>query len=113
MSAIFDVTIEQGATWTRTLTITDDGTPRNLTGYTARMQIRRAAADASVLLELTTVNGRITITALTGTLILSLSATETAALSWTRGVYDLEIVAGSAVERLLEGAVTVSPEVTR
>lgn len=108
-----DFEIKQGATFTRTLTISDDGTARNLTGYTARMSIRRGANDATELLSMTTGNARIAIIALSGVVTLTLTAAETAALTWLRGVYDLELVSGTIVTRILEGAITVSPEVTR
>lgn len=43
----------------------------------------------------------------------TLSATETAALTWTEGVYDLEVeYADGTVQRYLQGAVTVSREGT-
>lgn len=85
----------------------------NLTGYTARMQIRDSANGATVLTELTTANGKITLGGVAGTITLALSATETAALTWTWGQYNLELATGSHVDRLLEGRVTVRSEVTR
>ena len=45
---------------------------------------------------------------------IAITATATAAITWTTGVYDLEIVFPSGdVRRLVYGTVTVSPEVTR
>lgn len=86
--------------------------PVDLTGATARMQIR-AGLGGAVLLELTTENGGLAITG-PGTLTRTLSATETAALTWTDGVYDLEVeYADGTVQRYLQGAVTVSREVTK
>lgn len=86
----------------------------DLTGYTARMQIRDSANGATVLTELTTVNGKITLGGAAGTVTLALTAAQTAALTWVWGRYDLEMVsAGGLVDRLLEGRVTVSGEVTR
>lgn len=115
MAAILDLTIEQGATFTLDISVTDDaGAVRDLTGYTARMSIKRDAREAAALLELTTANGRILITAATGLVQLVLTASETSAITtWTRGVYDLELVsAGGAVTRLCEGAVTLAANVT-
>ena len=43
-----------------------DRTPKNLTGYSGRMQVRSTVASSTVLMEATTANGRITITPLTG-----------------------------------------------
>ena len=115
MSAHIDLEIEQGATFTADLSAADAaGDPIDLTGYTARMSIKRDARESTALLELTTANGRILITAATGLVQLVLTAAETAAIStWTRGVYDLELVsAGGDVTRLAEGAVSVSANVT-
>lgn len=85
--------------------------PVDLTGATARMQIR-ARIGGELLLELTTDNGGLAITG-HGTLTRTLSAAQTAALTWTEGVYDLEIeYADGTVQRYLQGAVTVSREVT-
>jgi hypothetical protein len=49
-----------------------------------------------------------------GTITLTISATDTAALTSGRGVYDLELVSGSGiVTRLLQGVATISRNVTR
>jgi len=50
--------------------------------------------------------------ATTGVVTLSLTATETAALDAERYVYDLEITSGAAVTRVIEGIITVRPQVT-
>jgi len=85
--------------------------PVDLAGATARMQIR-AGVGGALLLELNTENGGLAITG-PGTLTRTLSATETAALTWTDGVYDLEVeYADGTVQRYLQGVVTVSREVT-
>ncbi len=85
--------------------------PVDLTGATARMQIR-AQLGGAVLLELTTENGALAITGL-GTITRTLSAAQTAALTWTEAVYDLEVqYPDGTVQRYLQGAVTVSREVT-
>lgn len=110
------LTIDQGATFTKQLTW-KTGTPAvavDLTGYTARMQIRPTIESSTVLVSLTTENGGIALGGTAGTITLTITATATAAFTWTEGVYDLELVsAGGVVTRLLKGAVTVTPEVTR
>lgn len=88
--------------------------PVDLTGCSARMQVRAELASPAVLIELTSANGRIVIDAPNGGITLRLSAAETAALTFTRAVYDLEIVyADGRVRRLLEGSFKVKGEVTR
>ena len=112
----YDMTIWQGATFNRVFTWRV-GTPAvnvNLAGFTARMQLRATPNSAATVLELTTSNGRITLGGAAGTVTLTLTATETAALPANQYAYDLELVAGTGeVTRLLEGFATVDAEVTR
>ncbi len=111
-----NLVIEQGATFALALTVDDSGTPRDLTGNTMRMSIRETIDDTDPLLSLTTENGRITILDqgdYPGAFTISLAATDTDDLDFTSGVYDLEVVDGVNVERLLQGKVKLSPEVTR
>jgi hypothetical protein len=113
--AAYDIEIIQGQTFDCPVVWKDgDGEPIDLTGYSARMQIRRSKASPDVLFELTTGNGRIAIDGPAGKATLTITAEESAAFTWRRGVYDLELVAAdSVVRRLLEGAVEVNREVTR
>jgi hypothetical protein len=110
----YDILIEQGATYSQLITYKDNGVAVNLTGYTARMQVRATLESASTLVELTTANSRIALGGTAGTITLTISATDTAALTAGRGVYDLELVSGSGiVTRLLQGVATISRNVTR
>jgi hypothetical protein len=112
-----NLVIEQGATFSYPLTVSDSGVTRNLTGYTARMMVREDVDATSPLLTLTTENGRIIIApdqvGDKGEMSLLITAADTAALTFDSGVYDLELVNGSVVERLLEGKVKLKKEVTR
>ena len=111
----FDITINQGATFELTVTWKDStGAAINLTGYSARMQVRETYSSASTVVSLTNGSG-ITLGGAAGTIAILISATTTAALTAPfSGVYDLELVsAGGVVTRLLQGAATVTPEVTR
>ena len=117
-AAKLNLTIEQGATWRHSLSLkagTGAQAPAlDLTGYTARMQLRTELDAPDVLLELTTTNTRITITPLEGRIDLLVSATDTTALEFDRAVYDLEMEsAGGEVTRVLTGLVTLSRQVTR
>jgi hypothetical protein len=110
----YDILIEQGATYSQVITYKEAGVAVNLTGYTARMQVRATLESASTLVELTTANSRIALGGTAGTITLTISATDTAALASGRGVYDLELVSGSGiVTRLLQGVATISRNVTR
>lgn len=110
----YDLCIQQGATFTRVITWKQDGALVNLTGYTARMQLRATTEAAQALIELTTANNRITLGGSAGTITLTISATDTAALTAGRAVYDLELVsAGGIVTNLLGGVVNILRNVTR
>lgn len=88
--------------------------PVDLTGYTARMQVRPSAGSNIVLLDLTTENGGITLGGAEGTITRYVDAMQAAALAFNSGVYDLELMDGSGhVTRLVTGAACVSREVTR
>ena len=111
----YDLEIKQGATLSLTATWKDSaGTAVNLTGYTARLQVRATYDSSSTILSLTSAAG-ITLGGAAGTIAITATATVTAALTAPfSGVYDLELVSGGGeVTRLLEGTATVSPEVSR
>ena len=109
-----DFTIEQGATFNLLLTWKINGTPVNLTGYTARLAARVDVEDTEVILSLTTSNGGITLGGSAGTISLDQTATQTTLLPAGTYVYDLELIASnSTVTRLVQGELLISPEVTR
>ena len=112
-AGIYHFTCEQGATFTRDVEVTNfDDSIRSLAGFTARMQVRKDLEAASALIELTTENGRISITPNTGTVSLTITAADTAALQFG-GVYDLELVGSTGViERLLQGNFNLNENVT-
>lgn len=114
-AATYNFQIEQGATLLKPVAWKDStGAAVNLTGYTARMQVRQSASAEEVLLELSTENSKISLTPLTGTITLIFSAATTAAIDWKRGKYDLELISpDGTVTRLIEGEITVSREITR
>lgn len=118
-----DITIEQGATFRLSLiwrepTVNEvAGDPIDLTGYTARMQVRRKHTSDTTILSLTSAAGDITLGGAAGTIVVVATAAATAAIDTDNktlsAVYDLELINGSTVTRLLEGSVTITPEVTR
>lgn len=120
--AKLDLTMYQGASWDYTLTwTTTAGTvksPVNLTGYTARMQVRETQASTATILSLTSGSG-ITLGGTAGTIYLEASASTTAGVPASNSpqdqyAYDLELVSGAGyVTRLVEGNFFVDPEVTR
>ena len=87
--------------------------PRSLAGITARMQLRAKLDSTTVLLELTTANGGVVIDDVLKTITLNISASDTAALTFTQAVYSLELVEGTEVFPFIYGTVTVDKEITR
>ena len=89
-------------------------TPIDLTGCTARMQIRESIDSPDVLLELSTLNGGITLGTTDGLVTISIPFEDTAAMTFHKGRYDLELTKpDGTVRRLMKGSVHVSFEVTR
>lgn len=110
-----DLSIEKGATYRKVLIWKDSSKNIiDITGYTARMQIRSSVTAPSFLVELTTENSRITITGAEGKIELYISDTDTSALQGTQGVYDLELISTTNdVIKLLRGNVSMVDEVTK
>jgi hypothetical protein len=108
--------IEQGATFGQTLTLKDSsGTVVNLTGYaSAEMDLRENPDAADPIISLTTANNRIALGGSAGTVVLSITASDTASLTAQDGVFDLEIVSGTGVvSRLIEGTYSVRRNISR
>ena len=115
-AAKYDLRIEQGATYQLRLVWKDsDGQPLDLSPMSARMQIRSTHKAATPIVSLTSSpGGGITLNGASGEIDIALSAEQTAGIAQSSGVYDLELVGSDGfVTRLIEGRVTVSPEVTR
>jgi hypothetical protein len=109
----FNLTIKKGSTFKQNIAYTDSaGVIINLTGYTARMQIR-ASYQSDIIHELTTENGGITITGVLGELDLLISATDTDTFDPITAIYDLEIISGVEVDRIMQGKVNITENVTR
>lgn len=108
----YNMLVQQGTTYNQTITVKNaaNTAPIDLTGCTAQAMIRETYADptpaATFLCEIATgTDGKIQI---------SLTPTQTAALTFERGVYDIELTYPSgAKDRILQGNVVISKEVTR
>ena len=106
--------IIKGATFDPGWTWKPGGVPMDFTGCSARMQVRSDYGEP-ILLELTTESGGIVLGGPAGTIDLWIGATDTAAITWTEGVFDIEVQYAAGpdhVDRLIQGSITVSPEVT-
>lgn len=110
MAGNLDLTIEQGTTFERTITIKDasdvavDISTDSFAGQ-IRKRPQSGTVEASFTFTVTDgANGEVTAT---------ISATDTAAMDTGDFVYDIEWTSGSKVTRLLEGTASVTAEVTR
>lgn len=114
MTATYNMTIRQGATFTRVFTRKDgNGDPIDLTGFTAHLQMRKHVDSATPFVELTSEdNGGITLGGAAGTIALNISAEDTSNIVINSGVYDLKLISEDEVIRVLEGSITVSKQVT-
>jgi len=121
LAGIYNITCQQGSTFVRVIRIeypdAVDPTiflPFNLTGYSARMQVRRTISSSTTMISLSTSNNGIQITsALNGEITITMTDAQTAALT-SDGVYDLEIIStNNFVTRILQGEFRLSLEVTR
>ena len=124
-AAKYSFTIEQGATLDFQIDWTDEsGSAIDLTGYEARMQIRPQVQSNEVFISLTSDlqpdgtginlhggNGRQPFES--GSIGVYISAYSSSLLSFDKAVYDLEMVSGNYVTRLMEGYVNLSKNVTR
>jgi hypothetical protein len=125
IAGVYNITLEQGTTFYRLIdvmepTVLDPDVYEafDLTGYTARMQIRRTIDSETPMVSLTspTVNGN-GITVMDGAnnaISININDTTTSLVD-SSGLYDLEIIKTSTgqVSRLLQGTVTLSREVTK
>lgn len=91
-------------------------TPVDLTGFTARMKVKDKVG-GTVLASTEVGDTPLDVLAIAidvsgKTITLSIDAADTAAFTWKKGVYDLEMVsAGGVVTKLIDGALTVSKEI--
>ena len=117
MSTELNLIIDQGETWTKSITWQDsNGTPYDLSTYTARMMIRRDYADrdkTTPLVSLTDEDG-IALSDDTDNIVIAIADSVTEIIPAANYYYDLELISSSQeVTKLLRGKVTVVPEVTR
>lgn len=111
----YDTIINQGDTFSRVITWLDaNEDPIILTSYTAKMQLRTTADSDTVVLELSTENGGISLDELNGIITLFVSADDMAAVSPGSYKYDLEMTSGGGiVQKILKGKIKILAEVTR
>lgn len=104
-----NLVVDQGTTFSTTITVTDDdGIAIDLTDYTGAAQMRKHYTSSN------STSFDVSITAGTGEVTLSMTSNVTSNIVAGRYVYDCELTSNTGVvSRILEGIVTVTPEVTR
>ena len=108
MATKANIVIDQGTTFSTTINLTDDDdAPINLTGYSGRSKMKKHYTSSNSHTFTVSLGGN------TGVLVLSLSANQTSNIVPGRYVYDVELIdTSNVVSRIVEGIVTVTPEVT-
>jgi hypothetical protein len=107
MASKANLVIDQGTTYSVIINLDDEnGDPLNIGGYSSRAQMRKHYTSSNAVSFATSLaNGELT---------LSLSANQTSAIIAGRYVYDAELIDSAGnVTRIVEGIVTVTPEVSR
>jgi hypothetical protein len=110
MAVKANITIDQGTSFETTLDVTDDnGDPINLTGYTGAAQMRKHYTSSNSYAFVVSINPT------AGVVTLTMNAATSGAITAGRYVYDCELTssATTTISRVLEGIVTVTPQVTR
>ena len=111
MATIFNLFLDQGTTFKANITVKDAaGDIRDISGHVARSQFRRSVRSANSFAFV----GHIPV-GTDGNVMLTMNSNTTTNVTAARYVYDVEIVSNTTaeVERVAEGVVVVSPEITR
>ncbi len=112
MSAYVELYLDQGTTFNNIINLTDDvnNTPINISGYTVTSQMRRSYYSANISANITctlsnVANGEITMT---------MTAANTANIKPGRYLFDVKTSdIYNTISRVLEGTITVSPQITK
>jgi len=110
MATIQNITIDQDADYTETVTVKDStGTVVDLSGQTVTSKLRKTHLSTSATSFTTAI-----VSATDGTASITLTDTVTSALAEGRYVWDLTTTTSAGlVTRRIEGRATVTPSVTR
>ena len=83
--------------------------PIDLNGYSSYSHMRTSYSSNTFIAFTTSVNGN------EGSVTLSLNANTSSSMNFGRYVYDVELIdsVSNNVSRIIEGIVTITPEVTR
>jgi len=109
MAYSYDINIDQGSSLNLNVVARDaNGSPLNLSGYSARGKIKYQYGDVDALLNLTTV---IDPSYVSGIINISMTSYQTRYLPITKAVYDVEVISSGYTFRVLNGYAEVNPSV--
>lgn len=106
-----ELTVDQGSTFESTIDlVTDDGAVINVAGYVFTGQIRKSYYSTNPTANLTLA----IVDAANGNVKVSISAANTANIKAGRYLYDIKMTdTSNTITRLVEGVITITPQVTR
>lgn len=110
-----NIEIPAGGKLERSWLLTLNGSPRDISGWTARMQIRSKKSSAVVLASFSTSSGEyMSIVGPAGMVMLDVPGAVTATYDFNSGVYDVYVFDQTGEPyRIVEGTALVSATVTR
>ncbi len=110
-----DITIDKGASFEESITwTTEEKKPVDLTGATAKMQIRKTVESANAILSISSLSREIKLGGKDGTIHIEIPPRLTSKITESTGVYDLTVSWPTGrVVRLLGGSVKFIKGVTR
>lgn len=107
MATKVNLIIDQGTTFSKSIDLKDaNNNPLDVTDYESRGQLRKHYLSSnSISFSTSLTEGQLTI---------SLTANQTSSIVSGRHVYDVELINPSgSISRIMEGIITVTPEVTK
>jgi hypothetical protein len=110
MATVSNLFVDAGTDYSTIITVAaTNGQPLNLTGYSVASQMRKSYSSSTVYNFTTSLYN-----AAQGKVRLQLNNTQSSAIPAGRWLYDVEITSPSGTKtRVIEGIVTVTPEITR
>jgi len=116
LAALVNLTIEQGSKYSQLIQWNDEaGNSVDLTGYTAKFQVRASKEDTTAIISLTESAG-ITLGGAAGTIAISIDCDDTAVLDFVKAYYELRLkppTPANSCIRLMEGFVFLSKGVVQ
>ena len=106
--------VDQNATFSFVVEYKDDnGNAIDLTGASAKMQVRDVKGGTKLAVTLTSTSGGIVINGTLGKITVTLTPTQTNKLFYPKSVYDIMVIDSNANKiKLLEGFLTLNRSVT-